>query len=228
VSVALRSPEVGARSAVAPRAAVFSVSEVIADGVVELLPREWREHVAIVASVQALAAVLGRAAGLPAIIDADAPDADEAVRCVRAAGAAAIVLLGPVAHRLATEALEEADAIIPRDEADEVTLRIALAACRAGMRLLPRAAPAGAQAPPGAAAIVLTESARRALVLLADGMRDAEIARELSLSESAVRKLVQRTVRAAGARTRCQAVAIASRSRGLLASAEITGTAAPD
>jgi DNA-binding NarL/FixJ family response regulator len=42
-------------------------------------------------------------------------------------------------------------------------------------------------------------------------MRDAEIARELNLSESAVRKLVQRTVRALGARTRCQAVALAAR-----------------
>ena len=40
----------------------------------------------------------------------------------------------------------------------------------------------------------LEEQARRVLTLLADGQRDAEMARELSLSESAVRKLVQRTV----------------------------------
>ena len=65
------------------------------------------------------------------------------------------------------------------------------------MRLVPRSLPATVAAVAAAErdGFALTDSGRRALVLLARGKRDAEIARELSLSESAVRKLVQRTVR---------------------------------
>jgi DNA-binding NarL/FixJ family response regulator len=79
------------------------------------------------------------------------------------------------------------------------------------MRLTPRSMPTAPGAIEGAPGVALPDSARRVLELLSDGMRDAEIALELNLSESAVRKLVQRTVRAVGARTRCQAVAIAAR-----------------
>ena len=103
--------------------------------------------------------------------------------------------------------------MVRRDEADPLTLRVALAAGRVGMRLVPRSFPATVTAVAAAerGGSALTDSGRRALVLLAQGKRDAEIALELSLSESAVRKLVQRTVRSVGGRTRCQAVAITAR-----------------
>ena len=42
-------------------------------------------------------------------------------------------------------------------------------------------------------------------------MRDAEIALAMNISESAVRKHVQRTVQSLGARTRYQAMAIIAR-----------------
>jgi DNA-binding NarL/FixJ family response regulator len=81
------------------------------------------------------------------------------------------------------------------------------------MRLLPRTLPPSPSAPAEEGASPLGEQARRALALLADGYRYADMARELNLSESGVRKLVQRTVHDLGARTRCQAVAIAARAK---------------
>jgi DNA-binding NarL/FixJ family response regulator len=103
-----------------------------------------------------------------------------------------------------------------RDEVDSRSLRMALAAGSLGLKVTAQrlmiGAPAGVGgADVGAAPSELSEPAQRALALLAEGKRDAEIAVELSLSESATRKLIQRTVRRTGARTRCQAVAIAVR-----------------
>jgi DNA-binding NarL/FixJ family response regulator len=191
---------------------VYSGSEVIAGGLVGLLPRAWRDQVATVTDL----GELDRALALPrtdAIIDGDAAGAGDAVRMTRARGGTAILVLSSrSAHP--PEVLDEADAVVHRDEAEPLTLRVALAAGKVGMRLLPRSWPTsgatGADAQP-----VLLETPRQVLALLAAGMRDAEIARELNLSESAVRKLVQRTVRSVGARTRCQAVAIAARIGGL-------------
>lgn len=191
---------------------VYSGSELIADGLVGLLPRAWRDQVATVADL----GELERAIGLrrtDAIIDGDAARAGDAVRMTRARGGNAILVLSSRSVH-PPEVLDEADAVVHRDEAEPLTLRVALAAGKVGMRLLPRSSPTAAVT--GAAAQpVLLDTSRQVLGLLAAGMRDAEIARELNLSESAVRKLVQRTVRSVGARTRCQAVAIAARNGGL-------------
>jgi DNA-binding NarL/FixJ family response regulator len=195
---------------------VFSSSELIGDGVVGLLPREWRERIAIVSELDELRRRLdGQRAAV--IVDGDGADAAAAVRLTAVQGGSTILLLGRADPSLEPDVLDAADAIIPRDETEPLTLRTALAAGRLGMRLVPRSLPSAAHLRASVNGSSLSESARRALVLLAEGKRDAEIARELNLSESAVRKLVQRTVRSVGARTRCQAVAIAARSRELLA-----------
>lgn len=189
---------------------VFSGSELIGSGVVGLLPREWREQIAVVSELSELRRRLeGQRAAV--IVDAGDAQAQAAIRLASIHGGSTILLTGPEEGQFELDVLELADAIVNRDQAEPLTLRTALAAGRLGMRLVPRSLPVPAGAAPGFAGS-LSEPARRALALLAEGMRDAEIARELNLSESAVRKLVQRTVRAVGARTRCQAVAVAARS----------------
>lgn len=191
----------------ATRVAVLCANEVLRHGLVALLPQELRQRITIVADLSALEEVLGGSC-TAAIIDADLAIARLAVRRAGAEDVSVVVLAAPDA--VAPWMLEEADAILLRDHVDQLTLRMALAAGRVGMRLVPRdfSLLAGtAEGPPQ-----LGEDARRVLALLADGRRDAEMARKLDLSESAVRKLVQRTVHAMGARTRCEAIAIAARS----------------
>lgn len=194
---------------VAGNVVVFSRSELIGDGLVGLLPRELRGRITVAADLDTLERSI---TSLPTsvIIDADTPAAGAAIEITRARGGSPIVLLGPGGSGLEPAALEQADAILRRDDTEALTLRIAIAAGRLGLRLVPRAL-AGTNGAGDSSVTELTEPAQRALGLLADGMRDAEIARELHLSESAVRKLIQRTVRGVGARTRCQAVAIAAR-----------------
>jgi DNA-binding NarL/FixJ family response regulator len=193
---------------------VFSGSELISDGVVGLLPRDWRERIAIVSDVPELRRRLaGQRAAV--IVDGSGEDAAAAIRLTSVHGGSTILLLGPEANALEPDVLELADAIVDRDHAEPLTLRTALAAGRLGMRLVPRSLPAPPASAPALGPAV-SDTARRALGLLAEGMRDAEIARELNLSESAVRKLVQRAVRAVGARTRCQAVALAARNGELV------------
>lgn len=192
------------------RVVVFSNREVIAHGVVGLLPDDWRARSEIAVDMAALERAAG-AALTASIVDAGHVEAQQAARLTRSRGGSVIVLLGSLEESLSPGLYEDADAIVVRDEVDALTLRVALAAGRLGMRLLPRQLPSSA-APSGRVEPArLDEPAQRALALLADGLRDAEIARELHLSESAVRKLIQRTVRRAGARTRCQAVAGAVR-----------------
>jgi hypothetical protein len=193
---------------------VYSSSELIAGGLAGLLSDEWGDRIAVASELDALADPRPwPLAG--AIIDADARGAREAIRWAKAQGGAAVLLLGPSSSRLDQTVLDEADAVLHRDAASPLLIRVALVVGRLGMRVVPRD-----ESPPtvvDAGGVPLTDPAWRALALLAAGMRDAEIARELYLSESAVRKLVQRTMRSLGARTRCQAVAIAARERGLTA-----------
>jgi DNA-binding NarL/FixJ family response regulator len=188
---------------------VFSDSELIGDGLVGLLPREWRARVSVATDLESLERVIG-SSHTSVIVDGDTPAATEAVELIRSRGGAVIVLLGADRGSLGAESLEHADAILERDEMEALTLRIAIAAGRLGLRLTPRSLPGDAGAN-GSTISDLSDAARRALELLSDGKRDAEIAGELHLSESAVRKMIQRTVRAVGARTRCQAVAIVAR-----------------
>lgn len=187
---------------------VYSRSEVIVDGIVGLLPEDWRERVAVASGLGALEPLLEP--GTPVVVDGEIEDAADAVQLARGRGGSVVLLLGS-GPGPPPEVLDAADAILRRDDAGPVALRIAFAAGRIGMRLIPRSVPATPGGAESAPRVALPDSARRVLELLSEGMRDAEIALELNLSESAVRKLVQRTVRAVGARTRCQAVAIAAR-----------------
>jgi DNA-binding NarL/FixJ family response regulator len=197
------------------RVVVLSDSAVIGDGIAALLPREWRDRIRVASGLDEVTELLeGPRTAL--IVDGDAAGAAVAILAAREQAAITILLQRPAAAtKLGTGVLDAADAVLDRDTAEPLTLRIAIAAGRMGMRLVPRLPeqPADQTAPP---AVPLSDAARQVLALLAEGKRDAEIALILSLSESAVRKLVQRTVRAVGARTRCQAVAIAAR-RGELA-----------
>jgi DNA-binding CsgD family transcriptional regulator len=212
VITALRSADATPSTPATGGIVVFSSSELIGDGLIGLLPREWRDRVALARDLAGLERLLDGPRS-SVIVDADTAGAGPALRITRVGGGSAILLVGASVRGLDPELLDEADAVVRRDEAEPLTLRVALAAGRVGMRLVPRSLPADVAAVAAAErdGSALTDSARRALVLLAQGKRDAEIARELSLSESAVRKLIQRTVRAVGARTRCQAVAITAR-----------------
>jgi DNA-binding NarL/FixJ family response regulator len=205
-----RQPDGAIPRSLPSRVVVFSSREVIAYGVVALLPEDWRDRAAIVSDLQALERALERP-GIGTIIDAEIAGSSEAIRLTRARGGSAIVLLGSVTQRLEPGLLDEADAVLVRDEVEPLTLRIALAAGRLKIRVLPRSLPSIPAAAGAGDDALMHEPARTALMLLAEGRRDADIALELNLSESAVRKLVQRTVHSVGARTRCQAVAIAAR-----------------
>jgi DNA-binding NarL/FixJ family response regulator len=154
-----------------------------------------------------------------AVIDLGTPGAGDFARLAADHHAVLILLIVSARDGVQPALLERCDAILLRDEVGPETLRMALTAATLGMRLLPRALRPGAadgDGPPGRQA--LGEPAQRALELLAGGLRDAEIARELNLSESAARKLIQRAVQRLGARTRSQAVAIAARAGALGAS----------
>ncbi|HEX4107798.1 MAG TPA: hypothetical protein VHX88_06660 [Solirubrobacteraceae bacterium] len=195
-----------------PRVVIHSPRAVIAQGLVGLLPLGWRERAAIVPSAELLPGALGDSV-VAVIIDGDAPDSLISARMARAHGACVVVLLRSETDAVDPLLLEQADALVARERLEPLMLRLALAAGRVGMRLVPRSLPAAAAPAAGDRAPLLRpgEPAHQALVLLAAGLRDAEIAHELSLSESAVRKLIQRTVRRAGARTRCEAIAAAIR-----------------
>jgi DNA-binding NarL/FixJ family response regulator len=181
---------------------------VIAQGLIGLLPDDWRARSEVAADMAALERT-AFASLTATILDAGHVEVQEAARFTRSRGGSVIVLLESLDDGLSPALHEDADAILVSDDVEALTLRVALAAGRLGMRLLPRRLPPS----PGESLeqTRLDEPAKRALALLADGLRDAEIARELNLSESAVRKLIQRTVRRAGARTRCQAIAAAVR-----------------
>jgi DNA-binding NarL/FixJ family response regulator len=194
-----------------PRVVVFCDRDVIAHGLVGLLPGDWRDRAEIAADMPALELSVSRSV-TATIVDAGHTDASEAARLTRSRGGSVVVLIASIQQNLSPALYEDAAAIVVRDEVEPLTLRVALAAGRLGMRLLPRGlSPAASRPSQNAPQTVLGEPAQRALELLADGKRDAEIALELNLSESAVRKLIQRTVRRVGARTRCQAVAAAVR-----------------
>jgi DNA-binding NarL/FixJ family response regulator len=205
-----RPPDGAIPRSLPSRVVVFSSREVIAYGVVALLPEDWRDRASIVSDLKALERALEHP-GIGTIIDAEIAGSAEAIQLTRACEGSVIVLLGSVKQRLDPELLEEADAVLVRDEVEPLSLRIALAAARLKIRVLPRSLPSTPAAAGKGDDALLHEPARKALMLLAEGRRDADIARELNLSESAVRKLVQRTVHSVGARTRCQAVAIAAR-----------------
>ena len=204
------APRTGA-TARGPRVVVFCDRDVIAHGLIGLLPDEWRARAEIATDVAALEQAVLR--GLTAtVVDAGHADAPEAARFTRSRGGFVVVLIGSIAEPLPPILHADADAIVIRDEVEPLTLRVALAAGRLGMRLVPRTLPPSASiVSEDAPGNLPSDPAQRALGMLADGRRDAEIALELNLSESAVRKLIQRTVRRMGARTRCQAVATAVR-----------------
>jgi DNA-binding NarL/FixJ family response regulator len=198
------TPRIAARAVV-----VFSTSAVVGHGVIGLLPTEWQRSATIVSEARRLEQLIG-ASPTPAIVDGDATGAAQAIRAIRSAGGFVVVLLGSGSQQLEPGVLEDADAILLHAEVEPVALRVALAAGCLGMRLLPRALPPSAPVPQ-AQRRPLSESGRRVLMLLSAGMRDAEMAHEMNLSQSAVRKLVQRTVHCMGARTRSQAVVMAAR-----------------
>jgi DNA-binding NarL/FixJ family response regulator len=197
-------------------AVVFSDREVIAHGIVGLLPESWRDGARIVSDVAGFEQLAG--AVRVTIVDAETVDALEIASLTVRGGALLILLLAPGRDAVDPALLALSDAVLARDEVDPLTLRLAVTAGSLGMRLLPRAlVPTIGVGGAGGAGFdtrspdSLGEPAQRALQLLADGMRDAEIAIELNLSESAARKVIQRGVRRLGARTRSQAVAIAVR-----------------
>ncbi|MHB8657636.1 MAG: helix-turn-helix transcriptional regulator [Solirubrobacteraceae bacterium] len=190
---------------------VYSSSEALVYGLAEMLDDDDDDDggaaTGSVHSPRELSAALALE-DATVIVDADTLGAREAIAVARAAGHPVVLLLAG-GQSLEPELMESVEAVLVRDRVDALALRIALAVGSLGLRLLPPEASPGA---PQAPAPALPEATRRILQMLAGGLRDAEIAAELQISECAVRKAVHRTLQAIGARTRCHAVAMAIRS----------------
>lgn len=196
------------RSRAAPRRIlVFSDRPVIGGGLVGLLPEHWREDAARHAEPGSFADALGDAASL-AVIDNGAAGA---VVCADLAVAGAVpylLLLDRRDSRVRPVMLRAAGAVLLTAELSAETLALTISAAAHGLHVFPKGLvplPAGATGAPRPSA----DRMDTALMLLASGCRDAEIAATLNLSEGAARKLVQRAVGRLRARTRCQAVAVA-------------------
>jgi two-component system, NarL family, nitrate/nitrite response regulator NarP len=206
----------------ARRTIVYSDRAVIAQGLVRLLPEPWRRGARVVSdSTRPMQTETVPSGDAPAaaVVDLSASGAAEMAARIGEGGAILIVLVASSREAIDATAAEHADAILVRDEVTPETLRLAFEAAALGMRLLPRVLPSsiGGVARSGTTVESLGQPAQRAIELLADGMRDAEIARELHMSESAARKVIQRAVHRLGARTRSQAVAIGVREGALQA-----------
>ncbi len=196
-----------------PRATlIYSDRPLIADGVAELLGGHDEDLVVVASSLEQLPGAGGPTLGA-AVIDLDAPDPEQVAAWAAARELSVVLLTDPSQGPIDLELSLLADAILVRDEVEPRSLRVAIAAAGLGLRVTTRTLALAPHVAVETEAVPepLGEQARRALELLADGLRDAEIALELNLSESATRKLIQRAVRRAGARTRCQAVAAAVR-----------------
>jgi DNA-binding NarL/FixJ family response regulator len=184
---------------------VFSDREVVALGLSRMARSETGETPAACSSIASLRPALERASIV--IVDLAAEQAGEAVALVADSRASLVLVMRDASSRVPAQQLEAADAVLGADELDDHALGFALTAAGSGMRLVPRqlAAPAPVAhhgRPPSPRALGV-------LAALAEGKRDCEIAYELDITEAAARKMAQRAVHAIGARTRCQAVALA-------------------
>jgi DNA-binding NarL/FixJ family response regulator len=183
---------------------VFSDRPVIGSGLVELVPREWHPTASWHVDLDSFGGALGDRSAF-AIVDAGALAADVAIELAVAAAVPYLLLLDRRDARIAPATLLAASAILLTDELDGQILELAITAVLRGLRLFPEGILPTVAAPRADG----RQSADRmdvALALVARGYRDADIAAELNLSESAARKLVQRAVTRLGARTRCQAI----------------------
>ncbi len=186
-----------------------------------LLPEPWRPGALVVSDATGpmqIETAPSDDAPEAVVVDLSAPGAAEMAGRIGECEAILIVLIASARERIDATVAEHADAILVRDEVTPESLRLAFEAAALGMRLLPGAlssSSTGGVAGSGTTVESLGQPAQRAIELLADGMRDAEIARELHMSESAARKVIQRAVHRLGARTRSQAVAIGVRQGAL-------------
>lgn len=183
---------------------IYSDRPVVRLGLLELLGAEDRDCASICDSPPAALAALDRPVGL-LVLDSGSHAAVELLSAAAVRQTPTVLVLDDTAVRGRMELIRGARAVIAVDDADDSTLAFTLEAARRGLTLLPdglSVTPA-----PLAAGGIGEDRLRQVLALLADGLRDAEIAVRMSLSESAARKLVQRAVLRIGARTRCQAVA---------------------
>lgn len=151
---------------------VRSDSHVFRDGVAGLLPEPWRRRTRAVTVATDLDE---RHAAAAIVVDGDAEAAATALTQARASGIPSILIVGSRRH--APEVLEAADAVLLRDELESLSLRLALAAGRAGVRVLPRTLPVQL-APPAdpAAAAGLSNTAWLATALFSQFLLPFEVA----------------------------------------------------
>ncbi|MEA2348243.1 MAG: hypothetical protein QOG62_2030 [Thermoleophilaceae bacterium] len=191
--------------AAAPAVLVFSDRELVAAGLARMARYEAGATTRTVSRARMLATMLPGAAA--AIIDLGAEGAGEAAALVSDSEASLLLVTATAGAAVPKGLLWAADAVLVADQLDQRTLGFALNATSQGMRIVPR--DLGEPLPATSEDRRPGERAIHVLSALAEGKRDGEIALDLGITEAAARKVAQRAVQAIGARTRCQAVAMA-------------------
>lgn len=182
---------------------------VVERGVLGLLRKGTVARVQVCADARSALQALEQRA-FAAIVDAAAGEADTVIAKARSASVPVALLVDSPRDRRQRRLARLADAVLRLADADADGLALALGAAGRGLTLRPGRAHLDALTEPDfdhAGEEGERSRALEALSLVAGGLRDAEIAERLHLSESAARKLVQRAVHQLGGRTRCHAVA---------------------
>lgn len=191
--------------AAAPAVLVYSDRELVAAGLSRMTRYEAGAAAITVSRPHALAAALPGSTSV--IIDLEAEGAVEAAMLASRSNAAVVLIAATTGSTMPDSLLSVADAVLGADQLDQGALGFALSATRQGMRIIPREL--GSPIPSASGERRPGERALWVLSALGEGKRDGEIALDLGITESAARKIAQRAVQAMGARTRCQAVAMA-------------------
>ncbi len=195
----------GPRAAGARELLVYTDRAVIGSGLMALMPGEWSARAARLSSLDAFARGLDDAPRL-AVIDAGALGAVPCAELALGAAVPYILLLDRLRPGPPPATVLAANAVLLTEQLDGPMLALAIGAVMRGLRVFPDGV---LPPPPEDVPRPVADRIDAALALVAAGCRDAEIAVELNLSESAARKLVQRAVARLGARTRCQAIVMA-------------------
>jgi DNA-binding NarL/FixJ family response regulator len=183
---------------------------VVRAGLLELLSTEWLECTLMCASADEAIVALERSSQA-LMLDGGSMGATEVRETASERAIPTVLLLDGVAGHAHAELVRGSQAVLALRDVDAASVALALAAARRGLALLPGDVGPSLVATPSLVDCAGQDRLLQALALVASGLRDAEIAVRMSLSESAARKLVQRAVHRMGARTRGEAVAKAIR-----------------
>jgi len=184
---------------------LYSDRPVIRAGLLEMLATDVLVCTLVCTRAHEALEVLGPATHA-LVLDAGSLAAPDVQRAAIAGAVPTVVLVDDRAGGGHLAVGRPSQAVLALSDIDAEALALALAAAARGLMVLSPDV-AGSLAPTGTlAGHAGQDRLIEALALAAGGLRDAEIAVRMNLSESAARKLVQRAVHRMGARTRSEAV----------------------